>query len=84
MEMKKKHSDPVNKKESGTTDQPADRKRDYPMKQPGSLPLPSKRNIPVKPDINHDPTRLMPGVNEPEKIDPTRIAEPPESQPELT
>lgn len=35
-----------------------------------------ERNIPVKPDINHDPTQPKPGGNEPEKNDPTRIEEP--------
>ncbi len=35
-----------------------------------------ERNIPVKPDINPDPTQPKPGGNEPEKNDPTRIEEP--------
>ena len=40
----------------------------------------TEKNIPVKPDSDNDPTRLKPGVNEPEKIDPTRIDEPSPSQ----
>jgi len=35
-----------------------------------------QKHIPGKPDKNPDPTRTRPGVNEPEKIDPTRIDEP--------
>jgi hypothetical protein len=36
------------------------------------------RNVPMKPDKNHDPTKTRPGINEPEKIDPTRIDNPKE------
>jgi hypothetical protein len=39
------------------------------------------KNIPVKPDINPDPTRPRPGGNEPDKNDPTRIDEPPRTDP---
>lgn len=41
-----------------------------------SAPNKPKKRIPVKPDINPDPTKIKPGVNDPEKIDPTRIDEP--------
>ena len=39
-------------------------------------PVNPDKNIPTKPDKNPDPTRLIPGVNEPGKIDPTRIDNP--------
>jgi hypothetical protein len=39
-------------------------------------PVKPERNIPVKPDKNPDPTKIIPGINEPEKEDPTRIDEP--------
>jgi hypothetical protein len=39
-------------------------------------PVKPEKDIPVKPDKNPDPTKRRPGVNEPEKADPTRI-EPP-------
>ncbi len=31
---------------------------------------------PAKPDKNPDPTKPIPGINEPEKTDPSRIEEP--------
>jgi hypothetical protein len=48
------------------------------QKPPVPLPRPSKENLPAKPDENPDPTRLFPGVNEPEKNDPTRTIEKPD------
>lgn len=44
-------------------------------------PVKPEKSIPVKPDKNPDPTKRKPGVNEPEKIDPTRIEEPEKSDP---
>ncbi len=41
------------------------------------------KNIPTKPDRNPDHTKILPGVNEPEKIDPTRIDPPKNFRPEL-
>lgn len=41
-----------------------------------NLPNQPDKNIPVKPDINPDPTKIKPGINEPGKKDPTRIDEP--------
>jgi hypothetical protein len=40
---------------------------------PDEAPVKPEKNVPVKPDKNPDPTRIKPGVNEPEKTDPTRI-----------
>jgi hypothetical protein len=42
---------------------------------------PNKPKTPAKPDENPDPTKRLPGTNEPEKIDPTRIEEPPKVDP---
>jgi len=42
----------------------------------GDAPVKPEKNIPAKPDKNPDPTKRKPGVNEPEKVDPTRIEEP--------
>ena len=39
-------------------------------------PVKPEKDIPLKPDKNPDPTRPMPGGNEPEKNDPTRIERP--------
>jgi hypothetical protein len=47
-----------------------------PPEKPGEAPVKPEKNVPVKPDKNPDPTKIKPGVNEPEKADPTRI-EPP-------
>ncbi len=43
-------------------------------------PLPDEpnKNAPREPDINNDPTRIEPGINEPTKNDPTRIDDLPE------
>lgn len=48
------------------------------MKKKPEEPAPNdpKKNIPLQPDKNPDPTKIVPGVNEPEKVDPTRIEEP--------
>jgi hypothetical protein len=35
-----------------------------------------EKDIPLKPDKNHDPTKQRPGGSEPNKIDPTRIEQP--------
>lgn len=40
-----------------------------------------ERDIPVKPDKNPDPTQPRPGINDPNKIDPTRIEEPEKTDP---
>ena len=55
----------------------AGKERENPQVNPGN-PLPNKpeKNNPTKPDIENDPTKSKPGGNEPQKIDPTRIAEP--------
>lgn len=50
-------------------------------KQPGELPNQPDKNVPLKPDINPDPTKPKPGGNEPEKNDPTRIVEPQKTDP---
>ena len=39
-------------------------------------PVKPEKDIPVKPDVNPDPTKPKPGGNEPKKNDPTRIEEP--------
>jgi hypothetical protein len=53
------------------------KEREDPHKKPGiSLPNNPPKNIPEEPDTDNDPTRPEPGVNEPEKNDPTRIDEP--------
>ncbi|MDZ4665240.1 MAG: hypothetical protein SGJ15_10215 [Bacteroidota bacterium] len=44
-------------------------------------PVNPDKNIPTKPDRNPDPTKIRPGVNEPEKADPTRINNPSIEQP---
>ena len=46
-----------------------------PMKKEQNNPVNLEKDIPVKPDKNHDPTKPKPGGNEPEKNDPTRIEE---------
>ena len=38
-------------------------------------PVKPEKEIPAKPDPNHDPTRPQPGY-EPERNDPTRITQP--------
>jgi hypothetical protein len=72
------HSQPGN----GKPDQPAKGNKNFFQRPPVHLPLPSRQDLPSKPDENHDPTRLIPGVNEPEKNDPTRTVEKPVSPPE--
>ncbi len=44
-------------------------------------PIKPEKNIPAKPDKNPDPTVPMPGGNEPEKNDPTRIEDPDKTDP---
>jgi hypothetical protein len=44
-------------------------------------PVKPEKDIPVKPDVNPDPTRPKPGGNEPEKNDPTRIEQPSKTDP---
>lgn len=44
-------------------------------------PVKPEKDIPVKPDVNPDPTKPKPGGNEPEKNDPTRIEEPSKTDP---
>lgn len=36
-------------------------------------PMVPTKSVPGKPDIENDPTRIEPGINEPAKNDPTRI-----------
>jgi hypothetical protein len=48
---------------------------------PGPGPMKPEKDIPVKPDINPDPTKPRPGGNEPNKNDPTRIEEPSKTDP---
>ena len=43
---------------------------------PSEAPVKPEKDIPVKPDKNPDPTRPIPGGNEPYKNDPTRIEDP--------
>ena len=43
---------------------------------PKESPVNPEKNIPMKPDKNPDTTKIIPGVNEPEKADPTRIDNP--------
>ncbi len=56
--------------------------QENPHHQPENPNHPGIQPTPTKPDENHDPTRLEPGVNEPEKNDPTRIEKPFPAQPE--
>ena len=51
------------------------------MRNDQKQPVKPEKDIPVKPDINPDPTKPKPGGNEPEKNDPTRITEPPKTDP---
>lgn len=50
-------------------------------KENDDAPVKPEKDIPVKPDKNPDPTKRIPGVNEPEKADPTRIEEPEKHDP---
>jgi hypothetical protein len=56
--------------------------QENPKKEPSENPdkqIPNKqpeRHIPTIPYKNPDPTKPIPGVNDPEKIDPSRIEEP--------
>jgi hypothetical protein len=50
-------------------------------KQGDDAPVKPEKEIPVKPDRNPDPTKPRPGINEPEKADPTRIEEPEKHDP---
>ncbi|MBK9636407.1 MAG: hypothetical protein IPO63_00760 [Bacteroidetes bacterium] len=56
-------------------------------------PIKPEKSIPAKPDVNPDPTKPRPGVNEPEKsiplgiddptkVDPTRIDDPTKTDPQ--
>ena len=72
------------KQSDSRSEQPSfGKKREDPQRKPGN-PLPNKpeKNNPTKPDIENDPTKIVPGVNEPEKNDPTRIVEPPVIKPD--
>ena len=51
--------------------------REDPQTNP-DLPFPAKPSIPAEPDENPDPPNPEPGIEEPEKDDPTRIDEPPQ------
>jgi len=44
-------------------------------------PIRPEKNTPVKPDKNPDPTKIIPGINEPEKEDPAKIDEPQKNDP---
>ncbi len=44
-------------------------------------PVKPDKSMPVRPDKNPDPTKTIPGINEPEKEDPTRIDEPKKTDP---
>jgi hypothetical protein len=67
--------------DEGNLNEPAKENKYFFQKPPVHLPLPNKQNLPAKPDENPDPTRLIPGVNEPEKNDPTRKVEKPAAPP---
>lgn len=58
----------------------AQEKHTPPQKQDDPPNKPEK-NVPTKPDQNPDPTKIKPGVNDPEKVDPTRIKEPGKTDP---
>jgi hypothetical protein len=47
-----------------------------PIKPKIEPPVKPEKNIPLKPDKNPDPTKPIPGINEPERVDPTRIDNP--------
>lgn len=47
-----------------------------PIKPKIDPPVKPGKNIPLKPDKNPDPTKPIPGINEPERVDPTRIDNP--------
>ena len=67
-----------NQSDSKSNQPSSGKKREDPQRKPGNpLPNKSEKNNPTKPDIENDPTRIEPGINEPGKIDPTRIVEPP-------
>lgn len=51
-------------------------KEDNPSKRP-RIPVPDKPIRPIKSEKAPEPIPHEPGVNEPEKSDPTRIDEPP-------
>jgi len=59
-----------------TTEPSAGSKRENPQKKPW-IPLPKEPITPAKPDEEPNPNRPEPGVNEPEKNDPTHTEEPP-------
>ncbi len=74
--MEKNKNDHRSQQSGSKSNQPsAEIKGEDPQKETGN-PLPNKPTTPAKPDENHDPTRIEPGINEPEKNDPTRIDEP--------
>jgi hypothetical protein len=52
------------------------KKNGDPIKPNIEPPVRPEKNIPVKPDKNPDPTKQIPGINEPERVDPTRIDNP--------
>jgi hypothetical protein len=59
----------------------ATNQNDPKKKKDEDAPVKPEKEIPVKPDKNPDPTKRIPGVNEPEKADPTRIEEPEKHDP---
>jgi hypothetical protein len=54
----------------------AENQGENPQKRPG-IPIPNEPTIPEQPDENPNPNSPEPGINKPEKDDPTRIDEEP-------
>ena len=52
------------------------KKNGDPIKPKTDPPVKPEKNVPLKPDKNPDPTKPIPGINEPERVDPTRIDNP--------
>jgi hypothetical protein len=50
------------------------------LKPQPDAPVNPEKNVPMKPDKNPDVTKTVPGINEPEKADPTRIDKPSQEQ----
>lgn len=51
------------------------------LSRSSAAPVNPDKNVPVKPNVNPDPTKPKPGGNEPKKNDPTRIEEPGKADP---
>lgn len=70
--------DQRNRQPAGIKNMPSagEERKDTP-KRP-RIPVPDSPVNPVKPDENPNPKKPDPGINEPEKNDPTRIDIPPE------